>query len=100
MASKNQWFVGQSRYALRGLEKHSRLYHSVGHKGSEMKIEAYERVEILESLVEELLKDAPNEELVESKMKHLNIPYSNDPTDRINRVLEALHPYQVMEFEE
>jgi hypothetical protein len=61
------------------------------------KIEA--RVDQLEALVEELLKDNPVEDRIEKKMKELSITYTEDPVERINRVLEVLHPYQVLEFE-
>jgi hypothetical protein len=58
-----------------------------------------QRVDKLESLVEELLKDSPTEGEVEKKMQELSIPYTSDPVERINRVLEALHPYQTLDFE-
>jgi hypothetical protein len=57
------------------------------------------RVNKLESLVEELLKDAPHETAIETKMKQLEIEYTVDPVERINRVLEALHPYQALNLE-
>lgn len=57
------------------------------------------RVNQLESLVEELLKDNPAEERIAQQMKDLNIKYTDDPVERINRVLEVLHPYQIMDFE-
>lgn len=58
-----------------------------------------DRVNKLEALVEELLKDSPTEPEVEKKMGELSIPYTSDPVKRINRVLEALHPYQTLDFE-
>ncbi len=58
------------------------------------------RVTQLENLVEELLKESPSEDQVEKKMKELEIAYSKDPIERINRVLEALHPYHALDFEE
>jgi hypothetical protein len=58
------------------------------------------RVSELESLVEELLKEQPSEEDIQKKMKALEIEYSQDPIERINRVLEALHPYHALDFEE
>ena len=59
-----------------------------------------ERVTQLEALVEELLIDTPQEETIQKKMLDLNIPYTEDPVERINRVLSALHPYQVLDIEE
>lgn len=58
------------------------------------------RVSKLESLVDDLLKSEPCEESIEKKMENLDIKYTSDPIERINRVLAALHPYQVMDFEE
>ncbi|MBK7843986.1 MAG: hypothetical protein IPJ71_09850 [Bdellovibrionales bacterium] len=49
------------------------------------------KVENLEALVEELLKAAPEEKLVEERMRLTGIPYSTDPIERINLVLRALH---------
>jgi hypothetical protein len=57
-----------------------------------------QRVNQLESLVEELLKDCPAEPIIEKKMTELEITYTPDPVERINRVLEALHPYQALDF--
>jgi hypothetical protein len=59
-----------------------------------------ERVVQLEALVEELLTDHPIEETIEEKMKKLDIAYTADPVERINRVLSALHPYQIMDIED
>lgn len=58
-----------------------------------------QRVNQLEALVEELLKDTPAEQVIEKKMTALKIDYTIDPVERINRVLEALHPYQTLDFE-
>ncbi|MDZ4677386.1 MAG: hypothetical protein SGI74_07730 [Oligoflexia bacterium] len=57
------------------------------------------RVSQLEALVEELLKENPIEERIEKKMKELDISYTSDPVERINRVLAALHPHQALDFE-
>jgi len=57
------------------------------------------RVNKLESLVEELLRDTPIETTIETKMKQLEIEYTSDPVERINRVLEALHPYKALGIE-
>ena len=58
-----------------------------------------QRVEQLEVLVEELLKDHPAETIIEKQMLALEIPYTEDPVERINRVLEALHPERSLDFE-
>ena len=50
-----------------------------------------EKLRLLEELVEELLKDDPNEPVVEKCMLAAGIPDSKDPIDRINKVLKALH---------
>lgn len=50
-----------------------------------------EKLIILETLVEELLKAAPEEKVVRSCMNKAGIPDSKDPIDRINKVLLALH---------
>ena len=57
-----------------------------------------QRVNQLEALVEELLRETPAETTIEKQMKDLEIPYTTDPVDRINRVLEAMHPYQTLDF--
>jgi hypothetical protein len=58
-----------------------------------------QRVGQLEALVEELLKDHPVEPTIKKQMSDLEIPYSDDPVERINRVLEALHPHKALDFE-
>lgn len=50
-----------------------------------------ENLRILETLVEELLKDDPEEKVVVQCMTKAGIPDSKDPIDRINKVLMALH---------
>ena len=50
-----------------------------------------ERLRTLETLVEELLKDRPEESVVTSCMLKAGIDDSKDPIDRINKVLQALH---------
>lgn len=50
-----------------------------------------EKLRILEVLVEELLKDDPEEKVVTTCMTQAGIPDSKDPIDRINKVLLALH---------
>lgn len=59
-----------------------------------------DRVNRLEQLVEELLREKPAEDQIKKKMGDLEIEYSADPIERINRVLEALHPYHALDFEE
>lgn len=49
------------------------------------------KLEILETLVDELLKEQPEEKIVSRCMKTAGIPDSHDPIDRINKVLLALH---------
>ena len=50
-----------------------------------------EKLRILETLVEELLKDDPEEKVVVQCMTKAGIHDSKDPIDRINKVLMALH---------
>lgn len=50
-----------------------------------------EKLRLLTTLVEELLKDAPEEGKVSDCMKAAGIPDTKDPIDRINKVLLALH---------
>ena len=50
-----------------------------------------DKLSILETLVEELLKKAPEEKVVRSCMNKAGIPDTKDPIDRINKVLLALH---------
>jgi hypothetical protein len=50
-----------------------------------------ERLRILEVLVEELLKENPQENIVEKCMNQAGLPDSKDPIDRINKVLLALN---------
>lgn len=49
------------------------------------------KLEILEILVEELLKDSPEEALVQKCMTDAGLEDTRDPIDRINKVLLALH---------
>ncbi len=50
-----------------------------------------EKLRVLEVLVEELLKNDPKESMVTEYMNLAGIPDSQDPIDRINKVLMALH---------
>ncbi|MGE3975948.1 MAG: hypothetical protein AB7F59_15595 [Bdellovibrionales bacterium] len=50
------------------------------------------KIEDLNLLVDELMKDKPNESLVKDLMRNLHLPYSTDPIERINKVLLKLHP--------
>lgn len=59
-----------------------------------------EKVKKLELLVEELLKEEPSENDIRKKMTELELTYTEDPVERINRVLEALHPFGALDFEE
>ena len=49
------------------------------------------KLRILETLVEELLKDTPEEDIVRDCMTAAGIDDTRDPIDRINKVLHALH---------
>ena len=49
------------------------------------------KLRILETLVEELLKDAPEERRVREYMSAAGLEDKNDHVDRINTVLHALH---------
>ncbi len=48
------------------------------------------RIESLEVLVDELLKDSPEENLVRQKMEQIGLEYQTDPVIRLNDVLQAL----------
>ena len=50
-----------------------------------------ERLEVLENLVDELMKEHPEDKLVKQYMKQTGIKYSEDPIERLNLVLQALH---------
>lgn len=49
------------------------------------------KLRVLEILVEELLKNEPQETVVQQCMTAAGITDSGDPIDRINKVLMALH---------
>ena len=49
-----------------------------------------EKVSRLESLVDELLQDQMNEKKVRDLMRQEGLRYSQDPVERLNRVLFAL----------
>jgi hypothetical protein len=53
--------------------------------------QANEKLRVLEILVEELLKDEPEESIVQKCMSQAGLPDTQDPIDRINKVLMALH---------
>ncbi len=48
-------------------------------------------LEKLEALVEELIKDVPEENRVREMMFETGLAYTEDPVQRINMVLQALH---------
>lgn len=48
------------------------------------------KLQVLETLVEELLKDQPQEKIVKSCMTAAGLTDPKDPIDRINQVLMAL----------
>ncbi len=49
------------------------------------------REQILSYLAEELIKPEPQVELVKDYMTQVGLNYSEDPVERINLVLQALH---------
>lgn len=50
----------------------------------------YSPLDHLEDLIDELIKDSPEETLVRLHMKAAGIRYSSDPVDRLSTVLTAL----------
>ncbi len=44
----------------------------------------------LEILVDELIKEVPNEDLVKNYMKEAGLDYQKDPVSRINYVLKLM----------
>lgn len=57
---------------------------------AELDLMAEEKIVLLESLVEELMKEQPNEHLIQDIMAQTGLHYSKDPITRINSVLQAL----------
>jgi len=49
-----------------------------------------ERIRTLEILVDELIKDSPQEDIIKESMQRVGLSYKEDPVDRLNMVLEAL----------
>ncbi len=56
-----------------------------------MSLNQSSREEILSFLAEELIKSKPEEDIVKKYMAKVGLNYSEDPVERINLVLEALH---------
>lgn len=50
-----------------------------------------QRIASLEVLVDELLKDSPQEDIVRKQMERVGLQYQTDPVERLNKVLQALH---------
>ena len=50
-----------------------------------------EREQILSFLAEELIKTDPKTDMVKECMQKIGLEYSDDPVERINIVLQALH---------
>lgn len=48
-------------------------------------------LELLQSLVHELLQNSPNETEIKSLMEQAGIDYYEDPIQQMNEVLKALH---------
>lgn len=53
------------------------------------------RMQTLEILVEELMKDQPEPAVIKKLMAKSGLTYKEDPIENINAVLKALHPPQV-----
>lgn len=53
-------------------------------------MESADKLRILETLVDELIKEAPEEKVVQSCMTAMGLADGRDPIDRINKVLAAL----------
>lgn len=53
-------------------------------------MESTDKLQILETLFKELVKDRPQEKVVQSCMMAAGIADTKDPIDRINQVLLAL----------
>ena len=51
-----------------------------------------DRIQLLERLATELLKDKPLESTIRLDMEKLGLNYSTDSIERINLVLKAIHP--------
>ena len=49
------------------------------------------RIQTLEVLVDELLKDSPKEDIIKEQMEKVGLEYEMDPVERLNSVLQALH---------
>lgn len=47
---------------------------------------------VIDELIEELMKDRPNLIKVKTDMISLGLKYSEDPLERMNTLLLALHP--------
>lgn len=58
------------------------------------------RLEVLENLVDELMKDQPEELVVKKYMRQTGIRYSEDPVERLNLVLKALHFVELTDVKE
>ncbi len=50
-----------------------------------------EMIKDFESLVEELMKDSPDEKQVKNLMEKLDLEYQTDSVDRIAKVLEKMN---------
>lgn len=49
-----------------------------------------DRIRTLEILVDELIKETPQEDVIKENMQRIGLSYKVDPVDRLNMVLEAL----------
>jgi CO dehydrogenase/acetyl-CoA synthase delta subunit len=59
-------------------------------KGCEVVVKTSERMTQLESLVDELIKESPQEDRVRTCMLGAGLEYSSDPIERMENVLSAL----------
>ncbi len=50
------------------------------------------KIQELEFLAENLVSDALKEHEIKVAMEKLGLEYSDDPVERLNRILRALHP--------
>jgi hypothetical protein len=57
---------------------------------SEWKDNLRDRFEVLENLMDELLKEEPREEKIRGFMEQSGMEYIADPVDRLNYVLQSL----------
>ena len=52
---------------------------------------APDQIDVLEKLVDELLKDEPAQAVLKEGMAQVGLEYTDDPVERINRILLKMH---------